>query len=283
MTMKNKVLEVGAGNNPAAYFPGRDLKDADYFAMDICHEELADGIERAGNEGLLEVNAGVAAEFAALPFADESLDTVILKSVFGEYTMDPGYTGSSIWNTRLGLYESFRVLKPGGEIVIAEENTPYGPADMYNMASDLYYSGFGKAIFYPIQNYTNPAWLQQRSRFWDIEPIPDDFEPGDTLTMGRGRAIDARMGYLLTATKEHGPTEKFKSELSLRGIWKANRERGWDHPDNEESAAEMTFTRLKREHQELFSSDIGYMPLENAVVISRDKVTTLKDDLLGQE
>lgn len=115
------VLEIGMGLCPAKKEAGDIFRqpDVQYFGADL---------EPSALRGV----ACVAADAALLPFRDESMDLVMMRSVFGQFPEknsemlklfgeDPR---SVIKFTVYGLAEIFRVLKAGGELVVSEENTP---------------------------------------------------------------------------------------------------------------------------------------------------------------
>lgn len=104
------VADVAAGpGNVAAEL--LKLGAAHVVAVDLSHAMLAEGARR----GLPDV-AWVNGDALALPLADESVDAVTIS--FGLRNLpDP----------RAGLAEFARVLRPGGDLVVAEFATPTNP------------------------------------------------------------------------------------------------------------------------------------------------------------
>jgi hypothetical protein len=200
----NTIVEVGPGYLPAYLRPGTKFNDStDYLGI-----EPLDTPNRAGEAPPWATF--VKADFADLSgvLPDTSVGAVILRSVYGEYTMPPEYTGSSLHNTRMGPYEAFRVLRTGGEIVIAEENTPEPPAHPSQTGEVLISAGFTDIRVMPCQEGTNPEWTRIRTQYWgDLD--------GD-------RPIDTKWGYAMVATKpKTQPTEleTFEGEILVEGEW----------------------------------------------------------------
>jgi phosphatidylethanolamine/phosphatidyl-N-methylethanolamine N-methyltransferase len=99
------ILEVGVGTGLVLRYYGHDTKVA---AIDLSVPMLRKSVEKIGVQGLRHV-AGVAAMDACkLGFADATFDAVTVPFVI---TLVPDPEGA--------LDEIARVLKPGGEIVIA--------------------------------------------------------------------------------------------------------------------------------------------------------------------
>jgi len=113
------ILEIGPGIHPSV-----DQEAATFYSDDTDVTYI--GLELPGNVGLLEQNKTpnpVVGNAKAIPLRDETVDLVLMKSIFGQFT---GSGDSHIDDIRLwGLYEVSRVLKPGGLIAIFEENTPW--------------------------------------------------------------------------------------------------------------------------------------------------------------
>lgn len=235
-----KVLEIGAGCEPAIRLPGALLQEpaTEYFAVDADPEKT----ERAFRQDTEAQAAYLAClritEGAILPFDDRSIGHVIMRSVFGEYTMDPQFTGSSHENTFLTLYEAFRVLEVGGQIAIAEENTPEPPATADNIGATLLDAGFTDVVVYPCQSEQNPHWYRERTKYWGIK-TQNGYTRG-----GPGASKD--VGYLICGTRPDVETEEFEKPTALNSVWKRNMQRGWDHPDTEVWVKTERFQRSKR-------------------------------------
>lgn len=244
--MKERLLEIGPGGNPAIERPGHIFDGSiDYFALEISQDDTAFKTEIATNkENLTRYSQ---ADSAMMPFPNGSFSHVIMRSVFGEYTMDPQWAGSFIENTHLGLYEVFRVLQPGGRIAIAEECTPEAPATPSQIGSSLAFAGFSNIKVYPAQKTANPHWFEERTKYWYMERPQTEAEQKDRYkNYISGQPIDGTWGYLITADRPAMETETFESTVTFKGIWKANLERDWDHPDNEDAHRKMTFMRAAK-------------------------------------
>lgn len=113
-----RILEIGFGDKPA-YRAGGDLfrGQVDYVGVDLPPTYDSD-LENHRSD--LRV-AGVMANVASLPFANDSFDVALMRSVFGQPFATPEKLGEVYFD---GLNEIYRVLKPDGRLVIAEENTP---------------------------------------------------------------------------------------------------------------------------------------------------------------
>lgn len=226
--MNISVLEIGPGDSPAIEYPGSVLQQegACYTAVEPRVKTVEILLRRHQEE--LERFTGdvVVGNSAELRFPDQSFSHVIMRSVFGEYTMPPAFTGSALHNTDYGIYEAFRVLEDDGELIVAEENTPYKSAGASRLASRAIYAGFEDITFFPCQELQNQDWREARTRFWDIVEQPDSkYGPA-------GLPLDSRLGYLMQARRPKIDTETFEVEISDKEAWRANMERGWNHPDN---------------------------------------------------
>jgi hypothetical protein len=264
------VLEIGAGSRPAPFEPGSIFmeKGTRYLGIDADEENASqafdwDNTSTAGYCGRI-----IVADSAELPITDKSMSHVIMRSVFGEYTMPPEFTGSSLDNTTLGIYEAFRVLQNDGEIVIAEENTPEAPAEPDRIGELLHRVGFDDITIYPCQNMRNPHWVAARTRFWGMD------KPGDTSKYFCGKPIDPEWGFLMKATKPETETTTFEQTISIKSAWRANNAHGWD------SRHCVPFTR-----NAIFQKSIRETPLDpdsedpfgysGMTVITKDEVTDL--------
>ena len=132
------TLEFGTGDSPLFTTSARTFdEDNLYIGVNIDPKQqecLADKVGAVhGFSVLSELKEGAIAE---LPVPDESVDMVYMANVFGEpdseFIMDRfkgedgRYKGNSDIEAKAKtLKEASRVLKPGGCIVILENNTPY--------------------------------------------------------------------------------------------------------------------------------------------------------------
>jgi SAM-dependent methyltransferase len=111
-----KVLELGNGGWPASKMGGSIFDDhnADYVGIDLPKEARS----------YWDKSSLTGANSAHMPFRDDSFDYIVMRSIFGQFTGRE--TPSDIEDVRMwGMYEAFRVLKPGGIIAVSEENTPW--------------------------------------------------------------------------------------------------------------------------------------------------------------
>lgn len=113
---KKRILEVGFGSQPAFKKRGTLFNNSNLNYV---------GVEFL--PGLCQFDNTLAGSMGALPFKDEVFDYVMMVSMFGQFR-EAGYPPrpyslDAVRNS--GMKESFRVLKPGGQIAILEENTPF--------------------------------------------------------------------------------------------------------------------------------------------------------------
>src|SRR3989344_3468666 len=121
--LSTRVLEIGMGSSPAVERGGKlfEQSNLEYVGIDLpgtmsfWHRERT--ASRYPNIDAAEANA------AAMPFRSEVFDVIFIRSVFGQFT---GPSLAELENViQFGMMEAYRVLKPGAEIVIVEENTPW--------------------------------------------------------------------------------------------------------------------------------------------------------------
>ena len=89
------------------------LHPREIIGVDIAHNMLALGREKIARRRLDKVISFRDGEAEELPFEEHQFDAAIV--AFGARNFD---------NLRLGLQEMFRVLKPGGRIVVLEFSRP---------------------------------------------------------------------------------------------------------------------------------------------------------------
>lgn len=124
---------------------------------------------------------------ADLPFEDDSIDVVTMRSVFGQFTGKDYREFDNV--IRFGLMEAFRVLKPNGIIAISEENTPWDENYVFSYlnnfgftvtdytamqrewrAPDKYgYAGRPIGDFKNIYAPENETWLNKLQQFYGKE------------------------------------------------------------------------------------------------------------------
>jgi SAM-dependent methyltransferase len=111
----------------------------------------------------------VFADVSDLPFPDRSFTHVIMRRLFGQYTLS-GSGSSTEEKTWKGIDEMFRVLKEGGEIVVSEEDTP---ASHDRLTESLCSAGFVAINSYDSGDFRDPDWRDQRGRFWGLRDMWD--------------------------------------------------------------------------------------------------------------
>ncbi len=189
---KIRLLEIGPGMRPAVSRPGTIFSgNAVYYSVDALADEEARRISSEDNI--------VAGRMDALGFLDNSFDIVIMRSVFGEYTLprikneDKDVRGlfcqvdftSIVYR---GFQELYRTIKPNGRLIVAEEDTPMTSleldrhltnagfedititpysrelfTDSFRPGDRTYAPKFGKFV------HPDPKWIQIRSEFWDSQ------------------------------------------------------------------------------------------------------------------
>jgi hypothetical protein len=176
-----QVLEIGGSNSPAIAYPGNLLVDPRvvYHAVDCDETRLFEGIRLQHESFRGTIGRIVVGDSAMLDWPDGCLNYAASRSVFGEYTMPPDRTGSSIDNTHAGIMELFRTLRVGGEVFIAEENTPEAPATPYAIGVSLLSAGFHEVTVYPCQNMENEHWLAERTKIWGLQSVSVASQPID--------------------------------------------------------------------------------------------------------
>lgn len=243
--MNTHVLEIGSGRCPAILYPGKIFADDDaqYTAIEARRSEIDKFVEWDGDSLDGYAEGVIIADSTELPLPDQSFSSVIMRSVFGEYTDRPESTGSTLENTDMGICEAFRVLQNDGEIVVAEENTPRAPATPYRIGSNMLYAGFEDIVVYPCQNMENPDWHEARTKYWGMRENSSGYVAG--------KPIDASWGFLVRATRPKTETKTFEGPVYDKSAWRENNKRGWGHPDNMPMEKTATFQRSVRELPEL--------------------------------
>lgn len=114
---KQRILEVGFGTSPAFKHKGTLFHNPNlqYTGIEFLPE-------------LCQFDSTLAASIGHLPFKDNTFDYVMMRSVFGMFKDSPLYSPKPFNFEEVadnGMKDSFRVIKPGGQIAILEENTPW--------------------------------------------------------------------------------------------------------------------------------------------------------------
>lgn len=148
-----RILDVAAGTGTSSASLARS--GADVVAADFSRGMISVGRRRHSENERIEF---VHADAMALPFGDESFDAVTIS--FGL---------RNIAEPRTALAEFFRVVRPGGRVVICEFSTP--PLKPLAAAYDLYLSKVMPAVVRlassndPAYDYLGDsirAWPEQR-------------------------------------------------------------------------------------------------------------------------
>lgn len=109
-----RVLDLACGTGDLALTIARRYPDARIVGIDPSEEMLAGARRKAERRGVaLELLAGVA---EALPLEDSEVDAVAI-----------GFGLRNVEDRERSLSEMFRVLRPGGRVVILELTEPRGP------------------------------------------------------------------------------------------------------------------------------------------------------------
>lgn len=110
---QHRVLDLGCGTATLTTLIARSLPSAEVIGVDVDPQALRIArakIERAGLDIRLDN-----ARTSALPYADASFDRVVSSLVFHHLTPD---------EKRQTAGDVFRVLRPGGELHVADWGTP---------------------------------------------------------------------------------------------------------------------------------------------------------------
>jgi ubiquinone/menaquinone biosynthesis C-methylase UbiE len=162
-----KVVEIGCGMRSSGeahdYGGGRIYDLPHVYAGIEREEELVDSThyldeDKKAKARAKAVESGIIFGNAAdLPFEDESIDVVTMRSVFGQFTSKDYRELDNIrW---FGLMEAFRVLKPGGIIDVCEENTPWEEDDVFRYLN---------AVGFAVTDYKamRKDWREPERRDW---------------------------------------------------------------------------------------------------------------------
>ncbi len=120
------LLDVAGGTGDIAFrFLRRAGLRARATVVDLTPAMLAEGLQRAQAEGLSELIEWVEGDAMALPFTDNSFDL---------YTISFGIR--NVTRPEVALTEAFRVLKPGGRLMVLEFSRI--PNDLLQKLYDAY-------------------------------------------------------------------------------------------------------------------------------------------------
>jgi demethylmenaquinone methyltransferase/2-methoxy-6-polyprenyl-1,4-benzoquinol methylase len=108
-----KILDVATGTGDMATMACRILKPEKVIGIDISEHMLELGRKKVEKEGLSKVVQLQTGDSETINFADNSFDAVMV--AFGVRNFE---------HLETGLKEMFRVLKPGGKLIVLEFSRP---------------------------------------------------------------------------------------------------------------------------------------------------------------
>lgn len=109
------ILDIAAGTGDFSILEARRT-DAEITAIDISQKMLDIAIIKAQREGLQDRIKFLKADSLSMPFANDSFDAVTV-----------GFGVRNFVDIPKGLKEIYRVLKPGGRLVVLELSEPPNP------------------------------------------------------------------------------------------------------------------------------------------------------------
>jgi demethylmenaquinone methyltransferase/2-methoxy-6-polyprenyl-1,4-benzoquinol methylase len=109
-----EILDVATGTADVAILLTKILKPKKVVGIDIANQMLELGRQKIGDKGLAEVITLETGDSEQLRFADASFDAVTV--AFGVRNFE---------NLEQGLSEIYRVLRPGGRVVVLEFSKPH--------------------------------------------------------------------------------------------------------------------------------------------------------------
>jgi demethylmenaquinone methyltransferase/2-methoxy-6-polyprenyl-1,4-benzoquinol methylase len=111
--MPKQILDVATGTSDMAIISYKLLKPEKITGIDISEQMLKLGRKKIEKEGLTSVIELQTGDSETINFADDSFDAVTV--AFGVRNFE---------NLEGGLKEMFRVLKPGGKLIVLEFSRP---------------------------------------------------------------------------------------------------------------------------------------------------------------
>jgi demethylmenaquinone methyltransferase/2-methoxy-6-polyprenyl-1,4-benzoquinol methylase len=129
------ILDVATGTADVALLTQKMLKPAKIIGIDISAGMLEIGRKKIAAANLQETIALTEADSATIPFTDNYFDAITV--AFGVRNFQ---------HLEKGIAEMYRVLKPGGKLVVLEFSKPTttGFKQFYNLYMDLITPSIGK-------------------------------------------------------------------------------------------------------------------------------------------
>lgn len=150
------ILDVATGTADVAMETARRLRPARIIGLDISSEMLAVGRKKIRQKALNSIIELQEGDSEALPFADQTFDAVTV--AFGVRNFE---------NLEQGLSEMYRVLKPGGHLVVLEFSRPtlFPFKQLFN--------GYFKYILPQIGRLTSKDPRAYRYLYESVQAFPD--------------------------------------------------------------------------------------------------------------
>jgi demethylmenaquinone methyltransferase/2-methoxy-6-polyprenyl-1,4-benzoquinol methylase len=119
------LLDVAGGTGDISFRFLKRARNAHATVLDLTEPMLAEGRKRAATAGISDQLDWVVGDAMALPFEDQTFDV---------YTISFGIR--NVTNPKKALAEAYRVLKPGGRIMVLEFS--HIPNDLLQWCYDKY-------------------------------------------------------------------------------------------------------------------------------------------------
>ncbi|RLE18032.1 MAG: bifunctional demethylmenaquinone methyltransferase/2-methoxy-6-polyprenyl-1,4-benzoquinol methylase UbiE [Acidobacteria bacterium] len=123
------ILDVAAGTMDLSVVFSRKFPEADVIALDFACEMLSGGLQKLKNRRVYPING----DGLALPFLDNTVDIVSI--AFGIRNLE---------SLDKGLREFYRVLKPGGTLLVLEFTPNRNP--LFNLYSGIFMPLVGRLV-----------------------------------------------------------------------------------------------------------------------------------------
>lgn len=231
--MFKRMLEVGPGGYPALWEPGTYFEEnnVQYIAVDAAGIACRPISKLWQDREKYEHLPGVVANLSTLPFRDETFDITVMRSVLGEYTLGRlkakegkpavAFDSPSTFDETFGrgIVEAFRTLKPGGELIVSEEDTPVTSGELSERLSAVGFTAINVTPYdylvfrdydasrenihtHNPYSFHRPSnnWLELRSRYWKTEIVQAMYAPDIISCLAQYYPASS---YILTAKKEN--------------------------------------------------------------------------------